>query len=68
MKKEFKLTTHDIQKLWMCVCFVEGIYTMSKEEQVRYLDTLSQLNEMCWAGNDYTLTITADNGNEVEEK
>ncbi len=63
MKKEFKLTTHDIQKLWMCVCFTkegEDVITMTKEDKENYLDLLSQLNDLCWVGNNYTINVTAN--------
>lgn len=64
MKKEIKLNTHDIQKLTICVIFSRDATTVTEEDRNRYLQTLAELNNRCNKENDYTLSITVDDGKE----
>ncbi len=51
------LHTYDIQNIMMCVMF-SNLSTMSEEDRARYVDMLTNLNQMCNENNNHTVTVT----------
>ena len=57
---KLKLHTDDIQKLMICVLFSKDTSVVSEEDKQRYVDILTELNNMCNKDNNYTLEVTVD--------
>lgn len=58
--KEYKLNTHDIQRLVIALIYCGDKTTIGEDNRTRLINQLGELNKMCWAGNDYTLTVKID--------
>ena len=60
---KFNLNTHDIQKMVIALinskCCVTDT-SLTKEDYDRLIDRLAEINRLCTAENDYTLSVTVE--------
>ena len=56
--KTVTISTHDLQKTVIAlICYHEKDDVVTEEDRQRLIDFFSDLNALCYAGNDYTLTL-----------
>lgn len=64
MKKEFTINTHDIQMAVIALIdshCTTGAYLNDKPEVYdRLCNMFTEMNKLCWEGNDYTIKVSAE--------